>query len=414
MAMGDAGQYFEATFLTEHAVARADIIRRAGEGWAIIEVKSGKSPAPDEAVQQEHLDDVAYTVMVAQEAGVLVVRATLLLVNRDYRLGMPEAARFVELDVTAEVLPRAAARRSGLPGLAAQVTADTVPAPTLIPACKQCDYFTEHCLGRDNPDPIFLLPHLRGKRFEALAPFGSISRLPLDVDLTDNQREVFEVLRTGVPKVHGSFLQGLEGLEWPAHYLDFETVMPALPWHEGEGPYTTILSQYSLHVVERSGEPPRHMEYLAVLDRDWRRELLESLLDALGSRGSVVVYSTYERVQLEQAARMFPDLEPRLAQVIRRIFDLEPYFRKGYVHPGFRGSSSIKKVLPVMVPELSYTGMPVAGGGDASGLVGLMKTGQVPAAEHERHRRDLLQYCKLDTLAMVRLHQALLEVLRAQ
>jgi hypothetical protein len=98
--------------------------------------------------------------------------------------------------------------------------------------------------------------------------------------------------------------------------------------------------------------------------------------------------------------------------VVSRLFDLEPYLRKGYIHPGFRGSSSIKKTLPVMVPTMSYDGMAVGNGGDASGLVAMMKVGRVPEAEHATHRRALLEYCKLDTLAMVRLHRALLEVRR--
>jgi len=243
-----------------------------------------------------------------------------------------------------------------------------------------------------------------------LAPYRRIAHLPLDADLTATQRAIFEVLRSGEPRAEPEVLAELDAVMWPAWYLDFESVMPALPWHEGDGPYTTTLTQYSLHRVDHPGGEPRHWEYLAELDRDWRRDLMVSLLDTLGDHGSIIVYSSYERMRLREAGESFPDLEPRLAAVRGRLFDLEPFFRKGYLHPGFRGRSSIKYTLPVLVPGLAYDGLAVGNGGDASGLVALMKRGQVPEAEHARHRKDLLAYCYLDTLAMVRLHQALLEL----
>ncbi len=408
MAVGGPDQLFEATFAALGCVARADIVRRGDGGWIIVEVKSGQSPKPGEEPSDDYLNDLAYTVMVAQAAQVSVMAAHLLLVNRDFRLGMPDATRFSEHDVTGPVMLRAAAFAGELATLVPAVAADQTPAATLIPACKACDYFETDCLGREIPDPIFLIPNLRGARFEALAPYLRIANVPPDPDLTDNQRVVFEVLRSGVPRANQAVLQQLDRLVWPAHYLDFETAMPALPWHEGDAPYATLLTQYSLHIVDRSGAEPRHLEYLAALDTDWRRELVERLLDALGERGSIVVYSSYEQQRLNEAAELFPDLAPRLAAAVARLFDLEPFFRKGYLHPGFRGRSSIKATLPVMVPELTYAGLPVGNGGDAAGLVALMKVGQVPEAEHARHRRDLLEYCKLDTMAMVRLHEALL------
>jgi hypothetical protein len=205
-------------------------------------------------------------------------------------------------------------------------------------------------------------------------------------------------------------LGALDQVEWPVRYLDFETAMPALPWHGGEAPYTTVLTQYSIHLLEAPGATPRHVAHLADLDRDWRRELVEALLADLGDRGSVVMYSSYERLRLEDAAGHFPDLASDIRRVIARLFDLEPLFKKAYRHPGFRGRSSIKAVLPTLIPDLSYDGLAVGNGGDAAGLIALMKRGQVPEMEHERHRRDLLAYCERDTLAMVRLHLKLLEI----
>lgn len=410
LAQGRHDRFLEATFASGGCVARADIVERQDGGWRIIEVKSGKAPEPGKDPSDEYLDDLAYTVMVARGAGLPVRSARLLLLDREYRAGAPEATLFAPVDVTADVFVRADAMAERAPALVPLLLGEAAPSAILIPACKDCSYFSDPCIGREIPDPIFLLPRLSAKRFEALAPYRRIAHLPLDADLTDTQRVIFEVLRTGRPWMDPNVLAALDAVTWPAWYLDFEAVMPALPWHEGDGPYATTLSQYSLHRVDRRGADPVHWEYLAELGRDWRRDLLEAMLDALGDRGSIIVYSSYERMRLREAGERFPDLEERLAAIRERLFDLEPFFRKGYLHPGFRGRSSIKYTLPVMVPGLGYDGMAVGNGSDAAGLVSLMKRGQVPEAEHPKHRQALLEYCRMDTLAMVELHRALLEV----
>jgi hypothetical protein len=134
--------------------------------------------------------------------------------------------------------------------------------------------------------------------------------------------------------------------------------------------------------------------------------MTEMLLHDLGAKGSIVVYSGYEKGRLRALAQAFPALESQINAVLDRLFDLEQVFKKGYQHPEFLGRTSIKKVLPVMVPELSYKSLAVNNGDDALGVFGLMRVGAMDAELVPEHRKRLLEYCKLDTWAMVRLHQA--------
>ena len=92
--------------------------------------------------------------------------------------------------------------------------------------------------------------------------------------------------------------------------------------------------------------------------------------------------------------------------VLERLFDLEQVFKSGYQHPGFARRTSIKKVLPVMVPELSYKELALNNGDDALGVFGLMRVGAMDIAQVPVQRTRLLEYCKLDTWAMVMLHLA--------
>ena len=178
--------------------------------------------------------------------------------------------------------------------------------------------------------------------------------------------------------------------------------MPHLSWFANRPPYDATPFQYSLHTVAQPGDTAEHVAYLAPAEGDWRRALTEQLLAHLGDSGSIVVYSSYEKTRLKALAELLPDLAGPLGHVVERLFDLERVFAQGYVHPDFGGRTSIKKVLPVMVPELTYDDLPVNNGDDAAGVFGLMRVGEYPTETHPAHRERLLAYCKLDTLAMLR------------
>jgi hypothetical protein len=290
--------------------------------------------------------------------------------------------------------------------VSAKASAEEKPEPEFIFACKDCPYFATDCLGVGVRDPLFIIPRINAKKFDALKVYGRIADLPPDADLTAIQRGIVDVIQSGRPRVDHDGLSVLDQLQWPVYYLDFEAVMPHLPWFEETEPYETVPFQYSLHVVDSPGAEPRHCEFLAGIDGDWRLLMTETLLHDLGTEGSIIVYSGYEKGRLKALAQTFPVLEGQLSAVIDRLFDLEQVFKKGYQHPEFLGRTSIKKVLPVMVPELSYKELAVNNGNDALGVFGLMRVGAMDAEHVPAHRTRLLEYCKLDTYAMVRLHQA--------
>ncbi len=394
---------FEATFEAHGAVARADALRRLGQGWELIEIKSG-SNTESKKIKPEYIDDVGFTAAVLLAANLPIHRVSLVMVNGDYTHGTGDNL-LTTVDVTADALERAATFGNILPELT-DTLAGEEPAPTLCFACKNCEHWGVDCLGIGIPDPLFDIPRISAQKFEELKPYERISHLPPDTKLTDIQAMHVEVMRSNTPRINPDGLALLDQLRSPVHYLDFEAVQPAIPQFDGTRPYRKHPFQFSLHVRDGNGSE-RHHEYLAPIDGDWRRELTEELLRFLGDEGSIVVYSSYERQVLTQLAEWFPDLEAPLGAVIERLFDLEKVIKEGYIHPGFRGRSSIKKVLPVLAPDCSYDGMAVAGGEDAAAVFGFMWTGQYPAEDHARHRAALLEYCKLDSLGMVRVHEAL-------
>ncbi|MBM3908399.1 MAG: DUF2779 domain-containing protein [Gemmatimonadetes bacterium] len=404
--VADASQQllFETTFVWNGLVARADAIRRHGIEWDLIEIKSGKFKS-DEKVNAEFVDDLAYTRMVAAGAGLKVARALLILINGEYRLN-GTAEPFAYVDLTEQVNVRAAEFSAIADDVYAKVSADERPAPEMIFACKDCDWFKTDCVGRGIPDPLFVIPRITEKKFEALKHYERVSRLPADADLTDTQRKVVEVIQSGTPRVNSGGLAVLDNVQWPVRYLDFEAISAPFPWFEETEPYQMVPFQYSLHQQDAPGAPVTHKEYLAPGEGDWRLYMTEQLLYDLGTSGSIVVYSSFEKQQLNGLAKLFPELADQINAVIARLFDLEVIFKHGYQHPGFLGRTSIKKVLPVMVPALSYNALVVNNGDDALGVFGLMRVKALEEESVPARREQLLRYCELDTLAMVRLHEA--------
>jgi hypothetical protein len=395
---------FEASFAWNGFVARADALRRSEDGWELIEIKSSKSTA-DGRTKADDLDDIAYTVCVAMNAGLPVVSAKLVLINREYTLNA-DVDLFTEIDVTGEALGRATDFSAEAPEIASAVAPHQRPEPSLKFACRKCEWFEVACVGKAVPDPLFAISRLSEKKFIELQPYERVSLIPDEANLTEIQQRVVDLIRSGRERVDETELGILDEVVWPAYYLDFETVMPYVPWFVDRPPYDAVPFQYSLHVLDNPEANPEHREYLAGSDGDWRRELTDRLLIDLGTTGSVVVYSSYEKTQLKALAALFPDLAGSLDFVIDRLFDLEKVFKGGYAHPGFAGSTSIKKVLPVMVPDLRYDDLDIGNGEDAAGVFGLMRVGQYPPDSHAQHREQLTEYCKLDTMAMVRLHEA--------
>lgn len=406
MADGRTGTLFEAKFSAGAWVARADILRRRNVGWEVLEVKSSFA---DTGKLEQYVDDLAYTVMVMQLAGVVVSAATLLLLSREYRYGEPVQELFARRDVTEAVLARASAFARETEERAALVLGETQPAATLAAACRDCPQFASECLGRGVAPTVLELPQLKTS---AMLQWGVVAMadIPPRAKLNGLQERAKMAALSGNVIFTRELGHAISRLEWPCYYLDFETVATTLPLYPGYGCHQQVLTQYSLHRRETMEGEPEHFEYLAEAERECERELAERLVAALGEAGSIVVYSPYEKSQIRRLGERFADLAEPLERLARRVVDLLPIVMHHVYHPAFGGSFSIKKVLPALVPELSYAGLAVGDGSMAITRFAQMARGEIAGEAAVRETRAaLLEYCRLDTLAMVRLHAVLAE-----
>lgn len=236
----------------------------------------------------------------------------------------------------------------------------------------------------------------------------SIRDIPADFELSEFQRRVCTAMQTGQPWFSAELKTEFESLKYPLYFMDFETVNPAIPRFSGMHPYDHLPFQWSVHVQRQAGQMPEHFEFLAMDNSDPRTAFISSLCEALDESGSIVVYNEqFESQRLWELASWVPEYTQRIRDIQGRLWDLLPVVRNHVYHPAFGGSFSLKAVLPALVAEMTYEGMEVPNG-QAAGLAWESTiSNRVTDSERRAKRKALLEYCGQDTLALVKLLEAL-------
>lgn len=392
---------YEASFLEDEVFVAVDILHRGRRRWTVTEVKSTSKVKP------EHIPDTAVQTHVVRSAGLDVARAEVMHLNRDCR--HPDLSNlFRRVDVTDRVeeavtnVPREAQRQLRmLRGPEPEVeVGDHCSRPYGCP-------FVERCWPERPEHHVGTLYRVGGKQLGRLIDggFETIHDLSDDValgDIADRQRRA---VRSGKLIVEPGIEAALGRFEYPIAYLDFETIALPIPIWDGCRPYDSVPVQFSCHVEDASGAL-RHHEWLAEGAADPRPALAEALVEAVRGAKTIVAYNAgFESRCIRDLRERLPHLDRKLRKLERHMRDLLPIVREHVYHPDFGGSFGLKSVLPALVPELSYDALAIQSGGSASVELErlLLCEAKSSAAERSELRRALLEYCRLDTLAMVKI-----------
>jgi CRISPR/Cas system-associated exonuclease Cas4 (RecB family) len=413
-AAGDANAVdFQRTFQTADLIARSDIVvtdRATGE-IDLYEIKSTNS------IKDEHYHDVAFQKLVAQTAGERIRRVYLITMNGEYvRRGDIDVEQLFKItDVTAEAESRLAETEMNIRRAFEYLT--TVPVPALAEYCidnkLDCRFLQLHFTSLPDSTVFDLLYLKHDRRRELLlADVVDIRDVPDDFPLSEKQRQQIAVARSGEPFIDREQIATRMGeWEYPLHFLDYETFQYAIPQFDGVRPFQQMVFQYSLHTIDRPGAEVRHTGHLARSDADPSRAVAEHLREAMKDGiGTVFVwYEPFEKTRNEEMAQMFPDLADFFNELNARTCDLMKIFADNlYIDPRFKGRTSIKKVLPVVCPHLSYEELGIQGGMDASiSWYRAVRWESLNETERLKIFNDLEEYCELDTFAMVEIYRFL-------
>ena len=393
---------FESAFLVDNYAAKADILELIDNKWKMIEVKSGMND------KDEYIDDMAYTTMVMNKSGFDISKISLFLISPDYRLGMDDKDLFREIDHTDDVIEKVKEFDRLWDQIDNITSTDEKPTSSLRYECKYCKIFND-CIGKKYKNHLFDIPRLGKTKFNTLLQSGVtfIEDIPDGFSLSAKQNLVKDCVKNNTQHIDKNLKKDLDKIIWPSFYLDFETYQTALPLLPDTKPYEQIPTQYSIHKCSKPGHMVDHFEFLSNPDGDYREDLAKKLILDLEEAGSIIVYSSFEKRIINYLKGLYLDLKKDFDVILERLVDLEAIIRNNYYNPEFHGKTSVKVTCPVLIPEFSYDGFDISDGLTASAIFAYMMLKKYDKKEIEKHKQNLLKYCKQDTIAMVKLHEKL-------
>jgi len=404
---------YEATFLYDDVLAALDILVNDEDGWKAYEVKSSTK------VSDTYVKDAAIQYYTIKNSGLDLKDISIVYINNQYvkngEIDINELFMIESVyDQVLDFLPRIPNEVRRLKDV---IESPDIPPVDIGPHCSDpydCD-FKGTCWKHIPEYSVFDISRLnKDKKFD-LYKQGIISLNQIDLGQTDlNPNQVLQVQSELSGSVHidlNEIRNFTNGLNYPLYFLDFETIGPAIPIYNGSRPYEQLVFQYSLHIRETPTSEIEHREYLADPTEDPRVGFIEQLIQDCDSKGDILVYNIgFERGKINGLIEAFPQYILELSGIVDRLKDLmTPFQQKWYYTPEMKGSYSIKSVLPALIPELSYNDLEIKDGGTASNTFLSIVNGTFQG-DLQVARKQLLEYCKLDTYAMVKILEKLTQI----
>ncbi len=403
---------FQATFVADGFIAKNDVLAYdvANDVWDLYEVKGTNSVKESSGSERDHIDDLAFQSCVLRKAGIAVGKCFVIHLNREYiRVGDIDLKNlFIIEDVTEKVslVHETVEDRMNLAKEYLGSTKEPVGGCECIYKARK-----KHCTSFHISNPhvpaysVHDLTRVSKKKLDFFIENNifDLKDIPEDFELTENQKNQVTSHVLQKPMINKENIKSeLDSLVFPLYFFDYEAFGPAVPAFSGYGPYKHIPFQFSLHILDSPDAEPVHVEFLHDNLSDPSTLVAEMLQKYVRLDGTVIVwYQHFEKMVNKEIAGRVIGSTNFFEKFSGRIYDLmEIFHNQHYVHPGFKGKSSIKKVLPVLAPELRYDVLDICEGGQASEAWWKMVTAPISKEEKEKIAKDLKIYCGLDTYAM--------------
>jgi len=402
---------FEGAFSYNGTFAKIDILKPVGkQEWNIIEVKSSTQ------VKDENIEDIAFQRYVVEGSGLKTRSCQQMFINNEYvRNGEIDPTKLLQQeDVTDRVSLRLPLVENNVKEMQRVLALTKPPETSIGPHCSNpygCP-INEECwafLPEHNVTDLYYFK----QKFDLIREgILRIADLPAKVKLSEKQRIQKEAIKKGKPIVNKKEIEEfLNALEYPIYCLDFETLGVAIPPFDGARPYQKIPFQFSLQVIKEPMAEAEFQEFLA----DGRDNFAQDVVKALrriGPKGTVLAYHmSFEKQVLKALEELSPRDSLWLRSISERMGDLMAPFKEfWYYHPDQHGSCSLKAVLPCFLTNKGYEDMEIKEGIIASMRYYITHFKDCPKEEKEKVRRNLREYCTLDTEGMVEILRRLEEI----
>jgi len=396
-----------------------DVLDRVTEDtFDLIEIKSSSKVKP------EHEYDLAFQLAVLSKAGIKVRNVAVIHANSEYvREGDIDSNQLTEktdvtgkvhalFEVTEEQIKKAfdILSQSEMPDISPRF-ANQLNIPRVQWMSEWMDIYKS--LNPDlDPYSIYSLSYPSAEQIGKLEDLGItlLRDIPEEECLRDKQLAQVRTTRENKRILEKEKIKELlDTSQYPLYFFDYETFSSVIPDFDGLSPYKDYPFQYSLHIIDSPGGEARHTEYLHQENSNPMPALLEKLKQDIGDTGTVLTWNmSYEKGCNDRMAHLYPEYKKFLESLNGRIMDLmTPFDKMWFFDKDFFGSASVKYVLPVLCPELSYKELEIS-----DGLASRRTWTQTFLQGKNQEKKeqivsDLSKYCTLDTFAMVRILEEL-------
>ena len=402
----------EASFNYNNNFCSVDILKNDLDGVEIYEVKSSTK------LKDIYLDDAAYQYFILSNLGLKVKKVCVVYINKEYIRGekLDINQVFNVEDITKIAKDKQDEIKNNIDFINSYMESHdqyNEPDKEIGKHCFDpytCNFW-EYCTKElPTPNVFDISGMFKSKKFEKYCE-GKITFEDLKNEKLNPKylEQIDFELNNRKAKINKEALKDiLESLKYPLYFIDYETCQYAIPEYEGTKAYQQIPFQYSLHIIKQADAPIEHIEYLAEIDdNNLIRTFAESMIKDMPEDGSVIVYNkSFEATRNKEIGRMYPDLREEMERINENMVDLMiPFKNRDYYLKEMKGSYSIKYVLPALYPndpELDYSKLSLIHKGDEASNAFLSLKNKSPE-EQMRIREGLLEYCKLDTYAMVKI-----------
>jgi len=409
----------QAAFIYDGFLCIADAITKDGDAYTLTEIKATTSP------DKEHICDLAFQKTVIEWSGFPIRTAQVLHANKEYlrsgdikleditaftdvsdkvnkeTLSTPDRMREAVKVAESDTMPSDSLRYAGL-GAAGEYRKIFHKLHPDIPEYSVYDLASNRGAGTDK-----LIGQLEDEEIELIVD------IPNSIKLQKHQQDQVKVTRLDEVIVNKEAIQDFLGeIEFPAYFLDYESINHIFPPFDHTFPYQQVVFQYSLHALGEGGNI-LHTEYLHETNTNPAKDIIKHLQDDIGHKGSIIVWNkTFECSRHKEYAMLYPEHADFFEDLNERTIDLADIFSKRYyLDKRLKGRFSIKKVLPLLCPELSYKTLGIQEGSTASRS---WREAVVDGTRPDKDQilADLREYCGLDTYAMVAIYRKLSDMLK--
>ncbi len=409
----------EASFSEDGLYCAVDILHKNSDGWDIVEVKSSSH------IRDVYFDDMTYQLFVLKKAGLDITGIYNLHINGNYvRHGELDLQQLFTLeDCTETCFAKLADVQKNIDDISNYLAdvGEIEPLKDIDVGCEkpyECIYY-KYC-SRHLPSPsVFDISRISSAKKYELYHKGIMSYedvIEQGIKLSKNQKMQVEAEYKNLPPYidKEKIKSCVDEYEYPIYYLDFETYQQTVPLFDDLKPNQQIPFQYSLHIQYEKGGELEHREFLGDPTTDPRRALCEQMCRDIPKDVCTLVYNdAFEKTRIREMAELYPYLAEHLMNIHDNIKDLMiPFKNKFYYSKELSGSYSIKYVLPALCPndpELDYHSLEGIHNGSEAMNAYPDLVNHTPE-EQAVIRKNLLAYCNLDTLAMVKVLEKLYDM----